>query len=123
MEIINYPDTNILIRYFTKDNIELFDISFNILTQTSCFVSELVIAETIYILENHYKLSKVEAVCPVIELLTSVNIISNEYLLDALSLYINVNLSFYDCLILKEAKFRKFTLKTFDAKLLKEYRK
>ena len=112
-----------MIRYFTKDNTGLFNISYKILTQTNCYISELVIVETVYILENRYNLNKLEAVCPIIELLTSVNIISSEYLLDALSLYTNANLSFYDCLILKEVKFKKFTPKTFDKNLLKEYTK
>jgi len=118
---INLPDTNIFIRFFAQDNKLQYQTACEILLEQKCYISDLVCAEVVYVLENHYSLSKIDVIDPIIEFIKSKNFSCNPYLLGSLVLYKRTNVSFYDCLILEQAKFNSFELQTFDKKLLKIY--
>lgn len=111
-------DTNYLIRYFTNDipsqNKEVVKQLTNL---EYIWISPLVIAETIYILENHYHIPK-HQVCPIlIQFFDLKNCYTKKYTIIGLKIYQNNTISFYDSLILAETLHNQAELKTFDKKL------
>lgn len=118
-------DTNYIVRFLTHDIesqfIEVQKIFLN--KENEIYFSTIAIAETIFILENHYKTNKVEAVSVVDKLLITKNIKTEPFIYKSLLIYKNESISFYDSLIAAEAIYKKLDLKTFDKKLVKVFEK
>jgi len=120
-----FLDTNYLLRFLTRDIEEQFLKAKKVIIDKNSdkYISSVVLAETIYILENHYNLSKAEVINTLIDLLAVKHIKSANFLKIALEIYEIESISFYDAMIAAEAIESKYQLKTFDIKLRKVYEK
>lgn len=118
-----YIDTNYLVRFFIKDIKNLAKKARRIIKSEKVYISEIVLAETDYILENHYEVSKINVCDKLISLLHLRNVTSPDFSLFSLEIYKSENISFYDCLIMAEAISHDGELKTFDQKLKKVWKK
>ena len=99
-------DTNILVRYFTQDNLEQAQIVEQVISSyatspNSLFINNIVMCELIWVLERGYKYSK-EAIGAVIKQMLSTEEFAfenQELLWLALSQYTQNKLDFSDALI------------------------
>jgi predicted nucleic-acid-binding protein len=99
-------DTNILIRYFTQDNLEQAQIVEQIIdnyanSPNSMFVNNIVMCELIWVLERGYKYSKEEIGQVIKQMLSTEEFAfeNQELLWLALNQYIQNKLDFSDALI------------------------
>lgn len=119
-------DTNIIVRFFTKDDPTLFSQAKKIFEtaqsrKSKIYLDEVVLAETIWVLLSNYKYTKLD-ICPkLIKLLTRDWIISprKKTLIKTLTIYSQRNFSFVDCWAYCLAQDEKLPLSTFDQKLKK----
>lgn len=114
-------DTNYIVRFLTRD-IELqFRKAKKVISdeESEKFISSVVLAEAVYILENHYKLDKHSVINTLIDLLDIKHIKSPKFLKRALLIYKKESVSFYDSIIIAETIESSHNLKTFDIKLEK----
>jgi predicted nucleic-acid-binding protein len=120
----NFIDTNYLIRFYTQDDKNLANVATRFLkSQKDIYITTVVIAETMFILEKHYKMGKV-FLCEGFETtLKQENINFEPHVPLALKLYKVENLSFYDSLIVAETIENKGKLYTFDKKMHKVFAK
>lgn len=112
-------DTNYIVRYLVRDieeEYQLAKIFFEDLSAES-WISTIVMAETVYILENHYKIRKKEAISAIESIIIQPNIDCEKFIFDSLQIYKNSNISYYDSLILAETKYKGCQLKSLDKKL------
>jgi predicted nucleic-acid-binding protein len=120
---MNYLDTNYIIRYLTSDVPELAKTAKKILESgKELYIPSIVLAETVYILENDYNISKQEICPPLLTILKQDNISSQSFCLQALEMYINENIEFYDCLFISDAILNKSSIHTFDKKMMKVFK-
>lgn len=120
------PDTNVLIRYLTRDNEPLYERAKQFFDEvkegsTRAVILESVIAECIYVLTKIYKTSRDEAAGSLIALL-HYNGIANpdrEELIRALILYSEHNIDIVDCILWAKASEPEASLFTFDEELNK----
>lgn len=114
-----YLDTNYIVRFLTNDIPNQAQTAKKVIEdQLDLYINSIVLAETIYILENHYQSPKKQLCSTLINLLNLDNINHPSYLIPALSIYQQHNsVSFYDCLLLAETKITNSALITFDQKL------
>lgn len=124
---VNLPDTNTIIRYLVKDDVNQYlaaEVFFTkVLTgEEKAIISECVIVESIYILTRIYKVPRTEASASLIDLLHYKGIQNrdNNELIAALNLFSEKNLDIMDCILCARAKKSDYTLFTFD-KDLKKY--
>ena len=80
-----------------------------------------VLAEIIYVLKSHYKISRKEVSLFIIELLKikNINFEDDEVIKTALDIFSLKNLDFVDCLLYAYNKERAYEVLTFDNKLNK----
>lgn len=119
-------DTNVLVRFLTKDHSSLslrakkiFEMAQS--GKTKIYLDEVVLAETVWVLLSRYHYPKGE-ICQYL-----INILSNSWianprkvvLLQALTLYSEKNLSFVDCWLHSLANETGYPLATFDQRLKK----
>ena len=119
-------DTNYLLRFLTHDVESQFNEVKKIISddRVDIYISSIVLAETVHVLENHhYKVDKSDAIDAIINLLLNKNIKTEIFMNDALEIYRNESISFYDSLIAAESIHKNLDLKTFDKKLDKVYKK
>ncbi len=119
-------DTNYLLRFLTHDVESQFNEVEKIISddRVDIYISSIVLAETIHVLENHhYKVAKSDAIDAIINLLLNKNIKTEIFMNYALEIYSSELISFYDSLIAAEAIHKNLDLKTFDKKLEKVYKK
>lgn len=114
-----FVDTNFLIRFFTRDIEKQAREAKKVIENEKVFISEIVLAETIYILETHYKAQKTDACGGLLSLLNQTNVSSVSNASLALEIYGKENISFYDSLLVSEVIKEKGKLKSFDEKLTK----
>ena len=113
-------DANYILRYLIDDNHEMYLKAKETIESNACLVLNEVVAEVVYVLKSVYKTPKVKIAESLIDFIETDGLSmheSNEILIVALKLYKNKNLDFVDCYLcaLKE----KYTVKTFDKKLMK----
>lgn len=120
-----FLDTNYIIRFLTRDVEAQFLEAKKVIANKASekYISPIVLAETVYILENHYKLEKNKVIDVLSDLLAVKNIKSNEFLKKVLVIYRNESVSFYDSIIIAETIEARSELKTFDSKLNKIFKK
>jgi len=113
-------DANYILRYLIDDNHEMYLEAKETIESNACLVLNEVIAEVVYVLKSVYKTPRVNIADSLINFIETDGISmheSNEVLIVALKLYKSKNLDFVDCYLcaLKD----KYTIKTFDKKLIK----
>lgn len=117
-------DTNYLVRFLTKDTPSLAKVATKTIKENKkLYIPTIVLAETNFILKEHYR-NKKKDICTVLtSLLKQPNVYSAKHNLLAINIYQVENLSFYDCLIIAETIDKKGELVTFDRKMLKVFKK
>lgn len=113
-------DANYILRYLLNDHHEMFITSKECIENNDCFLLNEVVAEVVYVLSGVYKVPKEMIVKTLSGFVMLENITMHEakhYLLHALELYETKNLDFVDCCLC--ALREKYTIKTFDKKLIK----
>jgi len=117
-------DTNVFLRFLLKDDPNLHNRAFSLLTKAKLgkiklLVPTIVIFEISFVLNSVYKFTK-EEIIQNIESLLAVSYLSIDEVAifkQALTLYKNSNNSFADCFLITKAKSQGIKLFTFDKKL------
>ena len=115
-------DTNVLIRILVDDPDapdQCHKARELLAEQDLVWITQLVLVETVWVLESVYEFRKTEII-NVLERISqspSIQIKEANQFEEALALYCNHNVDFSDCLILAAAKQQQLVLHTFDRKL------
>jgi predicted nucleic-acid-binding protein len=122
--MISYLDANYLIRYLANDVPKLVKKAVKIIEGSkNLYIAPIVLAETVYILENFYDAKKGEVYSSLSVIIKQENIITPKFCLNGLDIYKNENISFYDSLLVAEVLENKGKLISFDEKLNKIFKK
>jgi len=120
------PDTNILIRYLTRDDESLYVRAKEFFDKvkegsTRAIILESVIAECIYVLTKIYKVPKNKAAESLIDILRYKGIANDDQkeLILALSLFSERNIDIVDCILCVKAAGPDTSLFSFDSELNK----
>lgn len=92
-------DANLIIRFLLKDNLIQAESAKKLLTETPerLILTDLVVAEIIWVLQSIYKLTKQEIVEKLLKILELKSLIANySLLINSLLIYRNHNISFVD---------------------------
>ena len=118
---MNSLDTNVALRYLLNDDPEQSVISKGIITGSASYITDVVAAEIVFVLERVIGMERSDIVKLVQSFLSLPNLIYNDYFLDqAFDLYgANKTLSIVDCYAATEAKVYGNSLVTFDKELVK----
>jgi len=118
---VNSLDTNVVLRYLLNDIPEQSLKSKAIITNSASYVTDVVVTETIFVLERVIGMNRSDIVRLVKTFLSLPNLIYNDYFLDqSIDLYgAKKTLSFVDCYAAIEAKVYGNSLVTFDKELIK----
>jgi predicted nucleic-acid-binding protein len=118
---VNSLDTNVVLRYLLNDVPEQSLKSKAAITGSLCYVTDVVTAEIIFVLERVIEMERSDIVLLIKTFLSLPNLIYNDYFLDqAIDLYgTKKKLSIVDCYAATEAKVYGNTLLTFDKELVK----
>ncbi len=114
-------DTNVVLRFLLDDIPEQSAKAAKLISENQVYVTDVVIAETIVVLEKIYKLSHNDIVELLTDFLGLNNLVYNQFFLtNAIDLYKErPNLSFVDCYSATEAKMYNNSLVSFDKQLVK----
>lgn len=121
-------DTNVLIRFLVEDDAEQTERATRLLSRADergepCFVSDVVVCETVWVLQRSYRLGKSEIVEILDRLLRARQLCfdSTDRLADALAAFAQGRGDFADYLIREQAREAGFdSVATFDGALLSE---
>jgi len=123
---VNLPDTNTIIRYLIKDDVNQYPVAEAFFTKVltgeeKALILESVLVESVYILMKIYKVPKEEISVSLIELLHYKGIQNRDRneLIAALNLFSEKNLDIVDCILCARAKKSDYELFTFDKDLKK----
>jgi predicted nucleic-acid-binding protein len=118
---MNSLDTNVVLRYLLNDIPEQTELAKSVIADSSCYVTDVVTTEVVFVLERVIGMDRVDIVKLVKTFLSLPNVVYNDYFLDqAISLYGNKkSLSFVDCYAAIESKVYNNYLMTFDKELIK----
>ena len=126
--VVNLPDTNTIIRYLIKDDLNQYAMAEAFFTQvlngmTKAVILEGVLVECIYILTKIYKVPREEAAARLADLLLYKGIQNRdrEELRTALNLFAEKNLDIVDCILCAKAWEKAAILFTFDEGLKKAW--
>jgi len=120
----HFLDTNYLIRFITNDvPTQAKKAKQFIKSNKHIYIPSIVLAETTYILENHYQASKKDVCNTLLSLLKQPQIETPDYIALALEIYLQENISFYDSLLIAEAIKNRSKLHSFDQKLVMVYQR
>lgn len=103
-------DTNLIIRFLLKDNLAQAESAKKLLTETpeGLMITDLVVAEVVWVLQSIYQLTKQEIVKKVLRLLEMKGLITNHTLIiNSLLLYRDYNISFVDAYLAAYAEVGK----------------
>jgi len=116
---VNSLDTNVVLRYLLDDIPEQTIKVKRVIENENSYVTDVVVMETIFVLERVIDLDRTDIVTLVSSFLSLPTIIYNDYFLDqVLELYgLEKTLSIVDCYAAIESKMYKNTLLTFDKDL------
>jgi len=125
----HHPDTNIIIRYLTKDEESSYIKAKNFFDdvkdgKTKAIILESVLAECIYVLIKIYKAPRDVAADSLIDILHYNGIANTDQkeLIMALRLFSERNIDFVDCILCVKAAVPDASLFTFDKELQKTSR-
>ena len=112
-------DANYILRFLLKDNLEMYEISKDCISNNNCIIPNEVLAEVVFVLLKVYKVEKEDIAKSLINILEYGNIIMNDknVIIESLEIFENKNLDFVDCILC--AKSKQYIVKTFDKKLNK----
>ena len=113
-------DANYILRYLLNDNAIMFSTAKETIERDYCLVLNEVIAEVVYVLSGVYSVPRTTIAETLTHFIMMENITMHESknsLCSALHLYQAKKLDFIDCYLC--ALSEKYTIKTFDKKLLK----
>ncbi len=114
-------DANILLRYLLRDDEKLFEKAVNIIENENVVITDITIAEVVYVLEKVYKINRKE-IAVVLKKIFDFNIVAcndKGLIISALELYHKHNLDFADSVLLAYKRIKKQEILTFDKKLKK----
>jgi len=121
---LNLPDTNTIIRYLLKDDLDQYAIADTffqkvLIGQEKAVIMESVLVECIYVLTKIYKVPKKEAADIMIELLhyKGIQNQNRKELVSALNCFSENNLDIVDCILCVFARQQGYALFTFDKNL------
>lgn len=115
-----YLDTNIIIRYLTRDIEKQAQFARNLIeSDKDLFIPDVVLPEVSYILTSQYKGKRVEIANSLVSIVSQSNIKCNKYILFALALYKETKNDMADCIIVAESLQKPSQLATLDKNLLK----
>ncbi|SRR6266568_1876243 len=119
---MNSLDTNVVLRYLLNDIPEQSLKSKSIITGSTSYITDVVAAEIIFVLERVVGMERPDLVMLFNTFLGFPNLAYNDYFLDqAIDLYgAKKNLSIVDCYAATEAKMYGNSLVTFDKELVKQ---
>jgi predicted nucleic-acid-binding protein len=127
--VIVLPDTNVIVRYLTKDNEALFtkakDFFDGVLEgRSKAIVLESVVVECIYVLTKVYRVPREEASRSMINVLRYKGIVNSDkqQLILALELFSGRSIGIVDCILCVKASKPDSSLLSFDDGLVKLYR-
>jgi predicted nucleic-acid-binding protein len=95
-------DTNILLRFILKDDIQMYNEAKRILeNHDDLFIVNEVIAEAIYVLTKSYNIPRVNSANLFIEIINEniFQLSSKEIIIKALEIFSSKNLDFIDCIL------------------------
>jgi predicted nucleic-acid-binding protein len=118
------PDTNVIIRYLTGDDPQLFTSAKEFFdkvksSESKAIILESIIAECIYVLTNIYRVPRNRAAGSLIDILRYKGIINKDRkeLIEALTLFTEHNLDIVDCILYCKANSGKNHVFSFDSDL------
>ena len=117
-------DTNYIVRYLSRDIEDEYILTKKLIADVMAeiWIPTIVFAEVVFILENHYKIPK-ETIIQGLEVMTRQSNISCEgFVYDSFQVYKNSNVSYYDALIIAEAKYRNCEIKSLDKKMMRTFK-
>jgi len=115
-----YLDTNILIRYLTRDIESQAQKAKSLIeSENVIFIPDVVFPEVAYILISQYESNRNEVVDALTSIVNRDNVKCNEYILWALSLYEKTKNDIADCIIVAQSLENLSQLATFDKVLFK----
>ena len=125
-QVRSLPDTNILVRYLTRDDEPLYARAKEFFDQVKegsmrAIILESVIAECIYVLTKIYKVPKSRAAESLIDILHYKGIANNDQkeLIRALTLFSEQSIDIVDCILCVKAAGPNTSLFSFDSDLNK----
>jgi len=118
---MNSLDTNVILRYLLNDIPAQTSLAKVVITTSPCYVTDVVVTETVFVLERVVGMVREDIVQLVQKFLGLRSLVYNDYFLDqVIDLYgAKKSLSFADCYGAIEAKVYENTLITFDKQLAK----
>lgn len=115
-------DSNVVLRLVLNDVPAQASKAASFVRRSSCYVTDVVVAECVFVLEKTYKLDRnliKESLTTFFEINTVT--FSETLITEAFDLYISLRtLSFADCYSVAEARLREKELMTFDRAILKK---
>ena len=114
-------DTNSILRFVLKDNLEMSDIVKKTINEQPCLVPIEIIAELVYVLTKVYKIDRslVSNTLKDFFEMNNINILKYEVVNFALTLFANTKLDFVDSLLIAYSKIENYDVLTFDKELNK----
>jgi len=113
-------DANYILRYLLNDNEKMFSIARETIENSPCFVLNEVLAEVVYVLTGHYKISRKET-SHALEMLCTLETLklyeTKTIIFKALHLFASTSLDYVDCYLCAVGS--KYEIATFDRKLKK----
>lgn len=115
-------DTNVILRFLLNDIPEHAVKATELIEKNKVYVTDVVVVETVYVLEKTMRLPRKDVVELVTGFLGFANVTHNPYfLLDTINLYAqHAALSVVDCYAAAEARAYTNTLATFDKRLARQ---
>ena len=114
-------DTNVVIRFLTRDNEEYYHKSVEIFRdiesgKTEALLMDFIFAEIIYVLKRIYKYSKNDIASVLKKLLLYKNLYTENKLItfEALEIYADKNIDFADAMLCAKQKLEGFEIISFD---------
>lgn len=115
-----YLDTNIIIRYLTRDIEKQAQFAKNLIeSDRNLFIPDVVFPEVSYILTSQYKGKRMEIADSLVSIVSRSNIKCNKYIVLALTLYKKTKNDIADCIIVAQSLEKTSQLATFDKMLFK----
>ncbi len=114
-------DANIILRYLLNDNEKLSSQAIDIIDNSEVYTTTEVLAEVVYVLVKFYKLPK-NIVIEKLLLLFEKNIVlhlETDMIIKALTLYLNNNIDFVDCVLISHSHINHYEIISFDKKVNK----
>ncbi|PIQ09951.1 MAG: pilus assembly protein [Ignavibacteriales bacterium CG18_big_fil_WC_8_21_14_2_50_31_20] len=118
MQII---DANVVLRYLLKDDEALFGKAVKIIESNNVQLTNVIIAEIVYIFEKVYKIPKREIsfVLKDFFALKTIHLTNKKLMTSSLDFYYEYNIDFADAILLSYSKVENHEVFTFDKKLNK----